>query len=206
MSTRMGAKIGGTNPRPGRKAWASGLPPRRAARRKAANPILDAGARDSWKHERTVELVRVCRYLQGERDRGRSLSQAVLEVARHYRGRHYDSDPSRRLPLSVATLFRIFRCWQAAGPDALRLRYVAYAKIRQPGIRRLVRAACLPGVVTLSAVFRKTARLGASAAAYRKALDRGGYGAALRRVFALRRETARAVVGLKLKLKKGTQP
>lgn len=96
-----------------------------------ASPITSARL-PLWQSERAAILQRICRRIQARERAGQSRHQAVKLFSRRWHGRPLKCDPSRRLALTEATLYRLYKHWRLQGgmPDSFRLHFV-------PGCRRI---------------------------------------------------------------------
>jgi hypothetical protein len=78
---------------------------------------------ESWIQERSRKLDRICRQIQDCRNSGQPLKQAVQHLSRHWKGRKFQADKSKRWHLSPSRLTVLYYLWLKQGPDVLRLRY-----------------------------------------------------------------------------------
>ena len=88
-----------------------------------------------WQRERLQRLARICRCLDRGQAGGKRLHEMLVWFTWRWKGRHYKSDPKRRIRLGYGTLKRLYRRWKASGgnPAALALNYRAPVKVR-PGL------------------------------------------------------------------------
>ena len=77
-------------------------------------------------------------------DAGKRLHEMQVWFAWRWKGRHYKSDPSRRIRFGRGTLEHLYRRWKVSGgnPAALALNYRAPVKLR-PGLAAEFARVCI---------------------------------------------------------------
>src|ERR1035438_2144549 len=86
-----------------------------------------------WKREYVYRAARIFRCMDRGQAGGKRLHEMLVWFTWRWKGRHYKSDPKRRIRLGYGTLKRLYRRWKASGgnPAALALNYRAPVKVRQ---------------------------------------------------------------------------
>lgn len=97
-----------------------------------------------WQRERVQRLARIFRCVDRGQAAGKRLHEMQVWFAWRWKGRHFKSDPARRIRFGRGTLEHLYRRWKASGgnPAALALNYRAPVKLR-PGLAVEFARACL---------------------------------------------------------------
>jgi hypothetical protein len=93
---------------------ATTLPPAPARGRSSPLPRAHFSSA-SWQWEYTHRLARIFRCVDRGLADGKSLREMLVWFAWRWKGRHYNSDPSRKIRFGYGTLRRKYREWKAAG-------------------------------------------------------------------------------------------
>ena|ERR1035438_7442928 len=101
-----------------------------------------------WQREYVYRAARICRCLDCGLANGKRLHEMLVWFTWRWKGRHFKSDPKRRIRLGYGTLKRLYRRWKVSGgnPAALALNYRAPVKIR-PGRALDFARLCINSVV-----------------------------------------------------------
>jgi hypothetical protein len=86
-----------------------------------------------WKREYVYRAARIFRCMDRGQAGGKRLHEMLVWFTWRWKGRHYKSDPKRRIQLGYGTLKRLYRRWKASGgnPAAIALKYRAPVKLRK---------------------------------------------------------------------------
>ena len=97
-----------------------------------------------WQRERAQRLARIFRCMERGQAAGKRLHEMQVWFAWRWKGRHYKSDPARRIRFSRGTLGRLYRRWNVIGGNAaaLALNYRAPRKLR-PGLAEEFARVCI---------------------------------------------------------------
>jgi hypothetical protein len=103
---------------------------------------------------------------------GKRLHEMLVWFTWRWKGRHYASDPKRRIRLGYGTLKRLYRRWKASGgnPAALALNYRAPVKVRQGHALDFARVCVNTPVRSFADAYARLPRPRATVFAYRLAL------------------------------------
>jgi hypothetical protein len=96
----------------------------------------------------------------------------LVWFAWRWKGRHYSSDPSRKIRFGYGTLRRKYREWKAAGgnPEALALKYRAPVKVHNRHVQQFAKLCINSEVRSLAEAYRGLPHPRATVYAYRLSL------------------------------------
>ena len=166
----MGALISG---KPRKTEAVSDLPARPA--RGGNPPCLSATISPLWYAERAIMLERICTSIEGRRERGQSLRQAVTWPAWYWKGRRYRTAPQVRVRLSCARLKTLYYRWvnHDRKPEAFALHYEPRClQVSGAMLRQFLEACAAPGVCCMMAAWRQIGPAGISYGLLTRALPR----------------------------------
>lgn len=89
--------------------------------------LQSSSKQTAWQIARAKIFLRFCRQIQSRKTLGDSINTTAKRICRRWNGKTLKCDPSRRLSVSPATLFKHYRAWRLSGEnfDSLFLKYVA---------------------------------------------------------------------------------
>jgi hypothetical protein len=136
-------------------------------------PLLRAHfSSTNWQWEYAHRLARIFRCVDRGLASGKPLHGILVWFAWRWKGRHYSSDPSRRIRFGYGTLRRKYREWKAAGrnPEALALRYRAPVKLRPGHVQQFAGLCIYAKARSFAEAYGSLPRPRATVSAYRLAL------------------------------------